>query len=477
LTVAPVVALVAACCIAPGRASAVSHGLLAHGSIVGDPHEDAGSVVDAGVVYLFPPKNDVERDRTSVGSLAITEATLHVTPQPGDMFGASVLQADTNGDGMNDLIIGAPGRNRGSGAVFVVRSNGAGTAYDFAHPIVIEQGFDGIAGSSEAGDHFGATLLLGATVTTAWFAIGVPDEDVGSVVDAGDVVVMPLDLSSSSVTVYPGHGAPDAPQAGDHFGAAMSQIDFALAVGLPGHDQGSAKGAGQVDVLAPGGTNGFPGEGMNSTVVQGTAGVPDHPSAGNAFGAALAQPSAGNLAVGAPSEEVAGAVSAGTVTVVPFGAGGFSEFTPGVAGIPGRLQAYEHFGAALFAPGDLSFLAGAPGANVGSAKASGEVLSFALNNGTESYDAADTTMFDESALHQSVGAGDGFGGVLGAGDKLAFGIPHKQIGSVTDAGEVAFADLYAPGQSMIVQRFVQGRDGVPGSAEHGDEMGGALPAN
>ena len=37
-----------------------------------------------------------------------------------------------------------------------------------------------------------------------------------------------------------------------------------------------------------------------------------------------------------------------------------------------------------------------------------------------------------------------------------FGIPHKSVAGVTDAGEVAFADSYTPGQSMVVQRFVAG---------------------
>lgn len=96
-------------------AHAATHGLLARGSIVGDAREDVGALEDAGVVYVFPP-DDNASGLTSVGSIAITEATLGIAPHSSDMFGASVLQADTNGDGMPDLIIGAPGRNTGSGA-------------------------------------------------------------------------------------------------------------------------------------------------------------------------------------------------------------------------------------------------------------------------------------------------------------------------------------------------------------------------
>ncbi|HEY3832318.1 MAG TPA: FG-GAP repeat protein [Acidimicrobiia bacterium] len=446
---------------------------------MGDPREDVGSAVDAGVVYVFPP-NDSVNGLTSAGSIAITEATLHVTPHSGDEFGASVLQADTNGDGNPDLIVGAPGRNSGSGAVYVIRATSDGTSFDFAHRHVIEQGFDGISGSSEAGDHFGASLEVGHTDMVPWFAIGVPDEDVGATDDAGDVVVMPLDLGPGSVTLYAGHCAPGTPQAGDHFGAAMSPLLYSLAVGLPGHNVGAAAGAGQVDLLGPKGPpghGGFPCGGTEQVIVQGSGGVPDSPGAGNAFGSALTEGTGGNLVIGAPMEDVGNAVDAGTVTVLPLeGAGQFREFTPGVF-MPGRRQSYAHFGAALYGPGNLSFFAGAPGADVGAAKAAGQVYAFELNTGTLGYDGADTTLLDESSLHQGISAGDGFGAVIGVGlgHGPAFGIPHKQIGSVPDAGEVAFSNGFTPGQSMIVQRFVQGRDGVPGTAEHGDEMGRALP--
>ena len=161
---------------------------------------------------------------------------------------------------------------------------------------------------------------------------------------------------------------------------------------------------------------------------------------------------------------------------MPFDNGLYEQLAPGVAGVPGHLQAYEHFGAALFGPGDGTFLAGAPGANVGKAALAGQVFSFALNGNTLSYDPADATAFDESALHQAAAAGDGFGGVIGAGSHIAFGIPHKSPSGVHDAGEVVFVDNNTPRSSLIVQRFVQGSNGVPGTPETGDEMGGALPA-
>ena len=322
-------------------------------------------------------------------------------------------------------------------------------------------------------------MVLGDGFNVPWFAIGAPGATIAGKAAAGDIVIMPLDLDGAqSLTEYPGHDAPGVPQAGDHFGAALSPIAYVLAVGLPGHNVGAATGAGQVDLLGLSTSgNAFPGTGASSTFVQGANRVPGKPATGNEFGAAIAQPSWGNsLAIGAPGETVGGAAHAGAVTTVPVSAGGvFASFTPGVGGMPGHLQAYAHFGAAVFAPGNTTFLAGAPGANVGSATAAGEVFSFAINQATLGYDAAHTTMFDEGALQQAVRASDGFGAVLGVGAHLAFGLPHKVVNGISDAGEIAFADSYTPGQAMVVQRFTQGSGGVPGSAEAGDEMGGAVP--
>jgi hypothetical protein len=468
------------CGVGVSPATAATHGLLAHGSIVGDPREDVGSVKDAGVVYVFPPAQDGQLDRTAAGSVAITEANLGITPQAGDLFGASVLQADTNSDGMNDLIVGAPGRNHGAGVVYVIRATSDGTAFDVAHPVILQEGSGGIAGPPHTGDGFGAAMVVGDGFNVPWFAIGAPGATVGTVAGAGDVVIMPLNLDGTqSLTEYAGHDAPGTPQAGDHFGAALSPIAYVLAVGVPGHNVGAATGAGEVDFLGLSTSgNAFPGTGPSFTIVQGANHVPGTAAAGNQFGAAITQPSFANyLAIGAPGQNVGSAVHAGSVTLVPMSAGTARAFTPGVGGMPGHLQSYEHFGAALFGPGNLTFLAGAPGANVGSAAGAGEVFSFAQNTGTTSYDAAHVTMFDESALHQAVRASDGFGAVLGVGSHLAFGLPHKIVNGISDAGEIAFADSYTPGQSMVVQRFTQGSGGVPGTAEAGDEMGGAVPAD
>ena len=220
------VAVFTAGLIAGTPPATAAHGLLAHGSLVGDPREDVGPIVDAGVVYVFPPAEDGLLDRTGDGSIAITEASFGVTPQAGDLFGASVLQADTNGDGFNDLIIGAPGRDHGAGVVYVIRSNSAGTGFDLTHVVVLQQGTDGISGSSTAGDDFGASLVAGTPYKNVpWFAIGVPGKTIGSATGAGEVVIMALNLDvTQTVVAYPGHDAPGTPQSGDHFGQSMAQL-------------------------------------------------------------------------------------------------------------------------------------------------------------------------------------------------------------------------------------------------------------
>src|SRR4051794_38490402 len=168
-------------------------------------------------------------------------------------------------------------------------------------------------------------------------AVGVPDENVNDIVDAGIVHVIygGADglgarndvLRELSTVAAPG----DTPEAGDKFGSALAGGDFNgdgfadLAVGAPFEDVGTVADAGMVLVYygSPTGIV-FPAQsGVRPTVwTQNSGGVPDAAEAGDQFGFSLAWGDFGggpeaDLAVGVPGESLAGSVS----PIIEAGAG------------------------------------------------------------------------------------------------------------------------------------------------------------
>lgn len=82
--------------------------------IVGAPtYEQPSSLIESGAAFVYYG--------SSAGIVASSVVTLSITipsPVDGDRFGATVSTAgDLNGDGLTDLVIGAPGRASGTGEV------------------------------------------------------------------------------------------------------------------------------------------------------------------------------------------------------------------------------------------------------------------------------------------------------------------------------------------------------------------------
>jgi hypothetical protein len=109
------------------------------------------------------------------------------TPQDGDLFGSALAAGDVTGDGFTDLLSGAPGEGAAGGFLFLKKGSVAGLTTTGNQ--VISQGF--IGGVTEAGDRFGAVLALGDVDGDGILevAVGVPNEDVGTILDAGMVYV------------------------------------------------------------------------------------------------------------------------------------------------------------------------------------------------------------------------------------------------------------------------------------------------
>ncbi len=109
------------------------------------------------------------------------------TPTAGENFGAALAAGEVTRDAFADLLIGAPGEGLDAGFVFMKPGSAAGLTTIGNR--VISQGF--IGGVNEPGDRFGSVLAVGDVNGDGVLevAIGVPDEDVGPIVDAGMVYV------------------------------------------------------------------------------------------------------------------------------------------------------------------------------------------------------------------------------------------------------------------------------------------------
>jgi len=156
------------------------------------------------------------------------------TAETGDRFGASLASSKIPPITDPDMVaIGAPGEDVGSvkdaGSVTVLKRAGV----TFLPTISLTQATAGIAGTVEAGDQFGAAVAYRDDRT---LAIGIPGEDIGSVVDAGSVQIVRVGKSNIS-TPYPSitenyPGTPGVVQAGSRFGSSVA--------GLPSTDIMSA---------------------------------------------------------------------------------------------------------------------------------------------------------------------------------------------------------------------------------------------
>lgn len=155
-------------------------------------------------------------------------------PAAGDAFGGAL--AVTNlGDlagGSIHLAVGAPGevtgRSREVGAVHVFAGSGAGVVRGGS--LYLREGREGLPPQARAGERFGDALAGGDFDGDGFgdLAIGVPGDRVGSVSDAGSVVVFygwatPLDGASGAQVVHLDQpGIRGTARTGDGFGAALA---------------------------------------------------------------------------------------------------------------------------------------------------------------------------------------------------------------------------------------------------------------
>jgi len=148
---------------------------------VGAPGEAPGADPKSGGVFMFRGTNN-----NSLMPRQFIDQTGLGANESGDEFGWALTSGDWNGDGRDDLAVGAPGESPGpdpkSGGVFIFQ----GTRGDLMpHQFVDQLGL----GSNEAGDRFGASLATGNYLGNMRddLAIGAPGESINGNEDAGGV--------------------------------------------------------------------------------------------------------------------------------------------------------------------------------------------------------------------------------------------------------------------------------------------------
>lgn len=306
-----------------------------------------------------------------------------VPDPPGDFdrMGSALAAGDFDGDGYDDLAIGAPQDvdccGTHAGAVIVVHGH-AGGVYPFAG-YLLRQGEEGLPDSSEDRDYFGQALAagnfngdvrcIGAICRPIDdLAIGVPGEDnegaVMTVFGSDLGLIFPL---SSYLGQF--HLGGSFGEAGDRFGRVLVAGDFdgdgedELVVGTPFEDLGSgnsAPDAGEITVIS--GLSAVPPYFATATRhTQGSIfGNPVYDQTNDRFGAALAaadfdRDGFDDLAAGIPGDDVGGLNRGGFAMLTGGSFGLYTRFrflAAGIVGIPPAAQDSADMGAAL-ATGDF----------------------------------------------------------------------------------------------------------------------------
>jgi hypothetical protein len=342
---------------------------------VGVPGEAVGAVSNAGAVNVLYGSST---GLTGTGSDFWTQdsTAINDTAETFDHFGFSVTVANFGKSSPADLVIGVPNEDLGGvddvGAVAELFGTSAGVTATGDR--LWSQDSSGVPGTAETGDGFGfsvAAANLGES-SHADLAIGIPFEDVGTIIDAGAVNVLygsttGLTSTGSQQWTQNSSGIGDAAEDGDEFGFSLAAANLGksshadLAIGVPFEDLGTITQAGAVSVLY-GSSNGVTSTDQFWT--QDRSGVPGTAEDGDAFGWSLTTANLGisshsDLAIGVIFEDV-GAIQAAGAANVLYGSTtgltstGSQQWTQDSTGIAGDgAETGDLFGGAL--PGSRFF--------------------------------------------------------------------------------------------------------------------------
>ena len=464
------------------------------------PGEDVAGALDAGVVTV------VYGDRSGLDtgtSQTVQQGAVGVagTAEPGDQFGRAWATGDFDGDGYSDLVVGAPNETVGdidaAGSITVVYGSSSGLTGSGS--AAFTQG-NGVAGAAETGDRFGSAIAAGDFDGDGYddVAVGAPGEDLGAVVDGGNVTIVYGSASglraAGSAAFSQAGSVAGAAERDDRLGSSITSGDFDndgrddLAIGVPGEDLKGGPDAGAVTVLYGSGAG---ITSSRSRQFSQAGSVKGKPQANDQFGSAVAAgdfngDGRDDLAIGVPGEDLKNGADAGQVNILYAGPNGLRK-TDNVkfsqAGkVNGAVERDDRFGAAL-AVGDFDgnrrddLAIGVPGEDIGNDDDAGSVNvlygkagglrttgDFNFSQGGSMRGNAE----DHDLLGSSVTAldldGDGF-------DDLVAGVPGEDVSGAVDAGVAAVVYGASGGLRAAGNESVGQAGAVAGAAEAGDGLG------
>ncbi|MBL8767446.1 MAG: FG-GAP repeat protein [Planctomycetes bacterium] len=468
--------IVAACATLPAASAGDFNGDGFADLAVGVFLEDVDGVVNAGALQIFPGSLS---GPAVASSMLVTQATLGLVPEAEAGFGIAVTWGDFDGDGFDDLAIGAPGVAVkglvGAGRVYVVRGGAGGL--DFVNVKAFDQNTKGIKdkverkakGEVTSSEFFGSRLASGDFDADGYadLVISVTSERIGKAASAGAAHV--LYGSASGLTAKRNQfwhqnrkGVKGKCVTNDRFGTNLAVGDLDgdgfddLAITVP-KEIDATPGVGRVAVLF-GSTKGLRAK-RNLLLKPGTEAVP-LTTAVSDDGLTIACADFDgdlydDLAIGAYHEPIVGGGDSRGVVYVVRGSpiGPVPELTSayyqGDGVVPGSHADDEVFGGAIAAAdfdgdGDDDLAISAIGESfVGLATGRVTVL---YSSGSGGLSSAGASTFDQDTanVNDVAEAEDLFGYGLvaldsngdGAAD-LAIGIPGEDVGAVVDAGAVA----------------------------------------
>lgn len=443
----------------------------------GAPSEDVGNVVDAGLVVLMRSDASGLPDPSTAAHIFQGASGTAGKVESKDYFGAAVAIGDFNNDNFSDVAIGAPGEDIGAspntGMVHIMYGSTNGTIS--GPKAAFHQDSPGVPGGNEPGDFFGREVAVFDYNEDGYddLAISAPNEDIGTVEDGGAVTILfgsSQGLNNGPTARYihqalnsiPGDAEP-----GDQFGKSIAGTDGRLVVGAPLENLGATVDGGAVFVIDFGGQ--VRGLTQNSPGVSGGAESADF--------FALDVAAEGNLVfVGAPGEDSGNIPSNGVVHIlhVPRSNGAVTDKTisQNSAGISGKAEPIDYFGSGLDARvkgNKIELVVASQFESTGATEDAGMVHLLLVTPSTKAISEVGAWTQASPGVPGASEKPDTFGNAVafGANGTLVVGVEGEGFG----ANRPEVGGFFGRNPSGTWRFISQDSNGVPGSAEAGDNFG------